>query len=133
VSAQAVVPMLAYEDAAGAIEFLCSAFGFEEKLRFEGSDGGVAHAELECQGARIMLADAYPAMGFASPREAPSFFSQLLVYVDDLDAHPERARDQGAVVINAPADSEGGPLYRAMDCEGHRWLFARRPGGEELS
>lgn len=120
--------MLAYDDAAAAISFLCAAFGFEETARYETPGGGIAHAELELEGAKVMLADAFPAFGFASARETSGFYSQLLVYVDDLQAHFEKARERGAVVVNEPAESEGGPLYRAMDCEGHRWLFAARTG-----
>lgn len=126
-SGQGVVPMLAYDDAAAAIAFLCDAFGFEEKERYESPDGGVVHAEIELAGAKVMLADAFPSFGFASAREAPAFYSQLLVYVDDLPEHFAHARARGAVIVNEPAESEGGPMYRAMDCEGHRWLFAQRP------
>ena len=40
----AVIPMLAYEDGAAAIDWLTSAFGFSEQTRFTDDDGTVTHA-----------------------------------------------------------------------------------------
>ena len=55
---QRIVPMLAYENAAAAIDWLCAAFGFAEDpdVRHTEDDGTVTHAEIEHEGARIMLA-----------------------------------------------------------------------------
>ena len=41
--------MIAYEDAAGAIDFLTAAFGFAERegQRYVMEDGTIGHAELE--------------------------------------------------------------------------------------
>ena len=39
--------MLAYNDAHAALDFLTSAFGFEETMRMEGENGTIGHAELE--------------------------------------------------------------------------------------
>ena len=36
---QRVIPMFAYADAPAALEFLCKAFGFEERYRLEMPDG----------------------------------------------------------------------------------------------
>ncbi len=120
-----LVPMLAYADAPAAIEFLCRAFGFTERFRMPGPDGTIGHAELVLGEAVVMLASVWDAGGFASPRDLPRVHSQLLVYVDDVDAHHARARDEGAIVIGEPADQEYGDRnYRAVDLEGHRWYFA---------
>ena len=40
---QRVIPYLAYADAPAAIDFLCRAFGFEERFRVPMPDGRVAH------------------------------------------------------------------------------------------
>ena len=50
-----ITPMLVYDDAPAAIEFLCRAFGFEERSRFDMPDGRIGHAELCFGGARIAL------------------------------------------------------------------------------
>ncbi len=125
-SEQSLFPMLAYSDAAAAIDFLCAAFGFEEKLRYVADDGRIGHAELECEGSVVMLADDYPEFGISSPREASSYHSQLLLMVSDVFAHYERAKASGAVVVGTPSQDHGSIGYRAMDCEGHRWLFSQR-------
>ncbi len=50
---QRIVPMIAYEDAAAAIDWLTQAFGFRERegQRYTSDDGTVTHAELERDGA----------------------------------------------------------------------------------
>ena len=46
-----IVPMLAYADAPAALEFLCRAFGFEQRFRMDMPDGTIGHAELALGGA----------------------------------------------------------------------------------
>ena len=41
---QRVIPYLVYADAAAAIDFICNAFGFEERYRFPMPDGSIGHA-----------------------------------------------------------------------------------------
>ena len=53
---QVITPMLVYDDAPAAVEFLCRAFGFEEQFRFDTPDGTIGHAELGFGGAKIALA-----------------------------------------------------------------------------
>ena len=109
-----VCPMLSYQDAAGAIEFLCKSYGFRELHRLE----------VGYEGVRIMLASEYPEMGICSPRDLDTRYSQLLVYVDDVDAHHARARAAGAVITAEPTNAHGDRSYRTEDLEGHRWIFA---------
>ena len=45
-AAQRIVPMIVYSDAAAALDFLCRAFGFEERFRMEMPDGSIGHAEV---------------------------------------------------------------------------------------
>jgi uncharacterized glyoxalase superfamily protein PhnB len=47
------------------------------------------------------------------------------VYVDDVDAHFERAKAAGAAIIMEPTDHEyGDRRYDAKDLQGHFWSFA---------
>jgi uncharacterized glyoxalase superfamily protein PhnB len=46
------------------------------------------------------------------------------VFVDDLEAHLERARDRGATIVQE-IQSHGYTSYVALDLEGRRWRFAR--------
>jgi hypothetical protein len=49
----------------------------------------------------------------------------VLVFVEDVDAHCERARAAGAEIIESPKDQPfGDRIYLAKDCDGHEWNFA---------
>jgi uncharacterized glyoxalase superfamily protein PhnB len=123
---QRIFPMLAYDDAPRAIEFLRSAFGFQERFRFEAKDGTIGHAEVELCGNIVMVATTWKAGGMASPKELAGLPSQLFCEIDDVDAHFRHARDAGVTIVAEPAEQPqaGYRMYRALDCEGHRWLFA---------
>jgi uncharacterized glyoxalase superfamily protein PhnB len=127
--------MIAYEDPAAAIDWLTTAFGFEERgERYVMEDGTIGHAELELDGSVVMLAT--PSRDYQSPRthretceaaarwlDNPWVVDGLLVLVDDLDAHHARAVASGANVIRPLEDGPDGRLYTAEDIEGHRWMF----------
>ena len=121
---QRIVPYLAYAEAPAAIEFLCRAFGFEERFRLPMPDGSIGHAEIVHNGNVVMLASAGKEMGFMSPNDLSGVHSQLLCHVNDVDAHYERAKAAGATIATAPRDQHGERIYRAMDLEGHRWIFS---------
>ena len=122
---QTIFPMLDYEDAPAAIEFLTRAFGFVEDYRMDGEDGTVGHAELSLDGQVVMLASVWRAGGFSTPRELGGNHSQILCTVPDVDAHHARALEAGAIVVGEPQNQDyGNRTYRATDPEGHRWYFA---------
>jgi uncharacterized glyoxalase superfamily protein PhnB len=121
---QRFTPMLSYADAPAAIDFLCSAFGFEETYRMPMPDGTIGHAELSHHGHKIMLASEWRPAGLVSPRELAGVHGQIYCEVDDVDAHYRKARAAGATIVGEPADQpHGSRTYRAMDTEGHRWIF----------
>ena len=138
--AQRIVPMIAYEDAAAAIDWLTGAFGFTERRdeRYTNEDGTVGHAELELRGEVVMLAT--PNRDYQGPKrhretcEAARrwldnawVIDGVFVEVDDVDAHHARAEAAGAVVIRPPEDpGVGFRIYTAEDLEGHRWMFGQR-------
>jgi uncharacterized glyoxalase superfamily protein PhnB len=133
--AQRIVPMIAYEDAGAAADWLCKAFGFTERgERYVMDDGTVGHAEIELGGDIVMLAT--PNRAYESPKthrqscnaaarwlDNPWVVDGVLVVVDDLDMHQARALEAGADVIRSPEDGPDGRLYTAEDLEGHRWMF----------
>lgn len=49
-----IVPILIYEDVGQAIDWLCRAFGFTERLRVE-RDGVIGHAQLTVAVGALML------------------------------------------------------------------------------
>ena len=131
-----VVPMLAYEDGIAAMDWLVGAFGFVERTRLVGEDGLLAHGELAVgEEGLVMLATPTPAYeGPARHRhhcaeaaawsKVPYIVDGVLVEVDDLDRHLERARSAGARILSEPDDAGGFRQYRAEDLEGHRWMFS---------
>jgi PhnB protein len=121
---QRIIPYLAYEDAPAALDFLRDAFGFTESFRLAMDDGRIGHAEVALGDSVLYLASLWKEVGNMSPKDLPGIHCQLYCRVDDVDAHFRRARDHGATVINEPSDQgHGERTYRAMDLEGHRWIF----------
>lgn len=125
---------LYYEDASGAIDWLCRAFGFEVRLKIEGEGGAIEHSEL-------VYGDGVVMVGSATQREpgtkAPSQLDgvntqRLFVYVDDIEAHHARAVAAGAVVTRPLTTTDYGSEYwtdRSYGCTdpgGHGWYFAQR-------
>ena len=133
-----VIPMIAYEDGPAALEWLARAFGFRERTRTTDAAGRLTHAEMEAGGGLIMLAT--PTPDYRGPKrhreaceqarrwsQVPYIIDGVLVSVDDVDAHYERARSAGTRILSVPEDTGHGRQYRAEDLEGHRWMFVQ-PG-----
>lgn len=123
----AIIPTMRYRDAAAAIDWLCSAFGFERHMVVPGEDGQIAHAQLALGNAMIMLGtardDAFGALQAPPTPGAPVTQSPYIV-VADPDAHYARAKAEGAEIVMDIADQDyGGRLYSARDPEGHLWNF----------
>src|SRR5438105_12665334 len=102
-----IVPMISYEDVGAAVEWLCAAFGFRERLRYTEPDGTVSHVQLELADGLIMLGN--PGGVYVGPRrhaelcetmrrvyETPFVSDGYRVYVDDVDRHYQRAERAGA-------------------------------------
>jgi uncharacterized glyoxalase superfamily protein PhnB len=135
---QQVIPMLSYEDVGRAADWLTNVFGFEEQERFADDDGTVTHVTLSLDDGLVFLG--YPSPDYRGPRrhaeeceaarrwrETPYVVDGVMVYVDDVGAHFDRARREGATILTEPEDNAavGQRQYRAEDIEGHRWMFAQ--------
>jgi len=71
-----------------------------------------------------MLGSVRPDDGMASPDTLRAATQALYVYVDDLNAHFERASAHGAQIASPPQDTGfGGRQYHTRDPEGHLWTF----------
>ncbi|WP_394828601.1 VOC family protein [Pendulispora albinea] len=128
---------LFYDDGPGAIDWLCRAFGFQVRLKIEGDDGSIVHSELEYREGVIMASSSSRCGPTRkSPRALEGVNTQsLFMYVDDVEAHCQRARAAGATIVTEPATTNYGDEYHvdrgysALDCEGHLWYFAQRLRG----
>ena len=125
-----IYPSLCYEDAPAAIDWLCKAFGFTQRLVVPGPDGTIRHSELSYGNGVIMVGSPRADRGVVSPRRQSGVSQALSVCVDDPDAHHARAKAAGAVIVQPLRDEEFGARgYLAKDLEGHQWYFATyRPG-----
>ncbi len=122
---QRIIPYLSYDDAGAALEFLTTAFAFEERMRMPGPGGTIMHAEVGYQGNVVMLASVFEEMGAKSPQALGARHTTVLCYVDDVDAHFEHAKASGATIVSEPEDKfYGDRMYAADDPGGHRWYFA---------
>ncbi len=121
---QTIFPILRYNDARGAIRSLCATFGFVELFSVPESGQFVRHAQLKLGTNVIMLGSVRPDERLASPQVLGAATQGLCVYVDDLDAHFERARSAGAEITSTPKDTDfGSREYHVRDLEGHPWTF----------
>jgi uncharacterized glyoxalase superfamily protein PhnB len=87
-----IVPQVPSEDIGAALSFPERAFGFREirSSRMEGAAGVIHHASVECGGSVIGIGT-QGARGAVSPKRAGSASQYTSVYVEDIDAHDERA------------------------------------------
>jgi uncharacterized glyoxalase superfamily protein PhnB len=127
----AVIPVLRYADAPGAIEFVCTAFGFVRYAVYSDPDtpSRINHAELVWAGQMIMLSSAVDtpfarAAGMRTAAQAGGVTQSLYLVLDDVDGHAATAAAAGAEIFLAPEDQPyGGRSYSARDPEGNVWTF----------
>ena len=119
-----VYPCLAYRDPAAAIAFLQRAFGFSPLLSVPDENGGIMHAEVSLGDEVVMLGAAKPELGWVSPLDLPAMNATVCFFIDDVDAHYERAVAAGAKVVRTLRDTNyGSREYSAKDAEGQEWHF----------
>jgi uncharacterized glyoxalase superfamily protein PhnB len=136
-SNQQIIPMLAYENGAAAMDWLCKAFGFTEKIRMLDDKGRLAHGELVLGDDIIMLAA--PTEDYQSPKRhrqtcetaakwysIPYIINGVLVLVDDVETHYRRAKEHGATILSNIETGGPGIRYRVEDLEGQRWMFMQK-------
>lgn len=118
-------PYLCVEDAARAIDFYVEVFGATERMRMDGPDGTIGHAELSLGDSIIMLASEFPEIGFVSPRKIGGTPVTLHTYVEDVDAVFAKAIAAGAT-SQRPVETQfyGDRSGQFEDPFGHRWSIA---------
>ena len=116
-----------YRDPRAALDWLEEAFGFERSMVISVKDGRLGHAQMRFADGYLMVgsewADFVASPASVGGKNTQSIHVQLQ---DGIDAHCERARAAGAVILMEPADQfYGDRIYRARDLEGHVWNFAQ--------
>jgi uncharacterized glyoxalase superfamily protein PhnB len=115
-----VVPILVYPDVRAAVAWLTEAFGFSERVRI----GEDHRSQMNTgNGGAVIIGDVH---GDRQPPRAGESTHQVMVRVDDVYAHCERARAHGAKITMEPRDFEYGERqYHVEDPAGHHWTFSQ--------
>lgn len=119
-----VIPYLLYDDPVRIRDFLTEALGFTEVMTNRSPDGKVGNIQLRMADKFVMLSAAQPEVGIVAPGGLPAVHAGVMVYVDDVDAHFERAKSAGASIWYEPQDMPYGQReYGVRDPENGFWCF----------
>jgi uncharacterized glyoxalase superfamily protein PhnB len=114
-----VIPVLIYPDVRNAVDWLCTAFGFVERVRI----GEDHRSQLAFKDGALIVGDVRHLRRPPRPGEVTH---SVMARVDDAKAHCERARTHGARIVMEPTDFEFGERqYTAEDPTGHQWTFSQ--------
>ena len=114
-------------DPRAEILWLQKAFGFEVSFVVEDKDGALAHSELRFGDGVVMVGSEYDER-HRSPASQNGVNTQSIHIhlADGLEAHYNRAKAAGAVIVREPADQfYGDRVYGCLDPEGHVWTFSQ--------
>jgi uncharacterized glyoxalase superfamily protein PhnB len=120
-------PSVIYQDPKAAMRWLEAAFGFEVAIYIEDEAGGFIHCQMRLGEALISVGEEW-SDEFKSPLKLGGKNTQLTsITIDgDVDAHCERARAAGAVIVAEPETQfYGDRTYRCRDPEGHHWSVSQ--------
>ena len=110
--ASTVIPVLAYPSVNEAVVWLSAAFGFTLRLGI-----GDHRAQLNAGDGAIVITG-----GAAGETHG---LDSIMVRVDDVRAHHDRAQAAGARILAVPTDFPYGERqYTAVDHAGHVWTFS---------
>jgi PhnB protein len=121
---EGATPYLYVKGAAKAIDFYKRAFGAQERMRMDGPNGTIGHAEIAIGKANIMLADESPAMNALSPVTIGGTAASFLIYVEDVDKVFQQALKAGATQLSPVEDKFYGDRMGGLkDPFGHQWYL----------
>jgi len=108
-----VIPQLAYRDVEAAAKWLCDAFGFTLRVGI-----GSHRAQLNVGDGAIILTEQHG--------EMQSFPDSVMVRVEDVDRHLDRAKLHVVRILRAPADYPYGERQCTVeDFAGRAWTFSQ--------
>jgi len=117
-----IIPVLTYRDIASAHDFLVEAFGFAAGGVHRNPEGQAVHGEVRAGNAAIWLHREIADHRLESPLAVDVANSGMVVHVDDVDAHYQRARSSGARIDSEPVDQ--GACAKGSGAGGSRAAFA---------
>jgi len=122
-----IIPELVYSDLATAVDWLCKAFGFKERLRI-----GNHRSQLVFHGASVIVVGksgdhpSHVSDVASLQRLQGGVTHSLMVQVPDVDQHYEHVKQSGAHIL-LPSETYpfGERQYTVEDTGGHRWTFTQ--------
>ena len=119
-----LIPAIAVNEAAKALEFYKAAFGAVELYRLiDPESGKIGHAEFTIGGQLMMIADEYPAFN-KSPATLGGSAAKFVLMVPNADAAFARAMAAGATVVRPLGDQFYGHRTGCLrDPFGHEWML----------
>jgi uncharacterized glyoxalase superfamily protein PhnB len=117
-------PIIAYDDAVAAIDWLQRVFAFQPLVVMTGENGEIGHAELRLGNGVIMPTSRRRTPDPDNPWTQPLGTQGIYVALDNVDAHYEHAVSAGAEILRPLANTDyGSREYSARDLEGNLWSF----------
>lgn len=109
-----IIPELVYDDVLEAVEWLCDKFGFVERWH-----AGDHRAQLSFGDGTVAITEPRTSHVLPGARS-------VMVRVEDVRAHRDRAAARGATILREPEDFRYGERqYTAEDLGGHHWTFSQ--------
>lgn len=120
-----ITPYLIVQNAAAALEFYKKALGAQERMRMNGPNGKICHAEMQIGDSVVMLADECPEMNVYSPQTTGKSSVHIHIYTQDVDSFFARAIAAGATSIRPLQNQFYGDRSGCFqDPYGHVWGVA---------
>jgi uncharacterized glyoxalase superfamily protein PhnB len=122
-----VIPAMRYRDCVAAIEWLCTALGFEKQAVYMGEGNTVMHAQLTFGNGMIMLGSVQNGGEYSDQIVQPDEIGKketqhACLIVSDADAVYATAKAAGAeMMIDLKEMDYGGKAFSCRDPEGHLW------------
>jgi len=112
-----VIPELAYPDLATAADWLARTFGFTVRLRI-----GDHRIQMNVSDGALVLIEGAGVV----PKGAYAGTHSVMIRVENVDVHHDRAVHAGATILRAPETYPYGERqYTAEDLVGRQWTFSQ--------
>lgn len=116
-----LLPHIVYRNVAEAGAWLTRVFGFAELYRYGDPVSGI---QMRLGNAVIMISGSRD--GRESPAVAGCCTQMLTIFLDNVDPHYAKSRQEGAILVEELNETiYGERQYGVLDLDGHRWLFSQ--------
>ena len=120
-----VTPSLSFNGTDAAIIWYKNVFGAKERMRMDGPDRKIMHAEMTIGDSVIFLAEETPQMKNKTPQSTNGNSVTLHVYVEDIDETVKKAVQNGASLTMPAQDMFYGDRVGCVDDPfGYTWVLA---------